>query len=390
MNLDFQLSDEQIMLQTTIRNFVEKEGTRERIHEALRTKRYSKELWKKMAEMGLLGLSISPDYGGSGGDVTDLVIVLEELQPIDPLVSPFFPTVCFGGKSIGLFGSEQQKQEYLPQIASGDLLFALGITEPDGGTDVLGAMKTQAELVGDEWVINGAKAFTSFAQIADYIIVVARTKKREEVKKSTDGITVFLVPAATPGLTVNEIDVVIPVGDTNMVYFDQVRIPKENVLGTVDKGFYQILNTLNIERIMGAAMGIGLAKAAYQQSVKYVKERHAFGKPIGQFQILQHYLADMITEIELARLLTFKAAWLYSQGKPCGLEATMAKMYSGEMAFKTCDRAVQIHGGMGLTNTESEVSRYWRYARLLKIAPISNEQAKNMIAEMKTGLPRSY
>lgn len=390
MNLDFQLTEEQEMLKRTVRSFVEKEGTKERIHEALRTKKHSKAVWEKMADMGLLGLSIPFEYGGSGGDLLDLVLVLEELSPIDPLVGPFFPSVCFGGKSIGLMGTEEQKEEYLPRIASGNLLFALSITEPNGGTDVLGAMKTHAELEGDEWVINGAKAFTSFAQDADYMIVVARTKKREEVKKLTDGVSVFIVPSNTPGITINEIDVIVPLGDTNMVFYDDVRIPKENLLGDLDKGFYQILNILNVERIMGAAVGVGLAKAAYNQSVKYAKERHAFGKPIGQFQAIQHYLADMVTGIELARLLTYKAAWLQTQGKPYAVEATMAKMYSGEMAVKTCDNAIQIHGGMGLTNMESDVSRYWRYARLLKIAPISNEQAKNTIAEMKMGLPRSY
>ena len=388
--MEFQLTEEQKMLQKTIRAFVEKEGSKQLIQHALKTKRHSPEVWRKLAELGVMGVSIPEEYGGNGGDLIDVAIVLEELTPIDPLVSPFFPSVCFGGKTISYLGTEQQKHAFLPKIASGELLFALSITEPDGGTDVLGAMKTFAEVDGEEFVINGAKAFTSFAQIADYIIVVARTKKKEHVLKPSEGISVFLVPANTPGVTVNELDVLSPMGDTNMVYYDNVRIPKENLLGELHKGFYQILDVLNVERIMGAAIGVGLAKAAYNLSLKYVKERFAFGKPIGQFQVIQHYLADMVTEIELARLLTYKAAWLHSSGEACGLEATMAKMYAGEIAVKTCDNAIQIHGGMGLVNGEGDISRFWRYARLLKIAPISNEQAKNVIAELKMGLPRSY
>lgn len=388
--MEFQLTEEQKMLQKTIRAFVEKEGSKQLIQHALKTKRHSPEVWRKLAELGVMGVSIPEEYGGNGGDLIDVAIVLEELTPIDPLVSPFFPSVCFGGKTISYLGTEQQKHAFLPKIASGELLFALSITEPDGGTDVLGAMKTFAEVDGEEFVINGAKAFTSFAQIADYIIVVARTKKKEHVLKPSEGISVFLVPANTPGVTVNELDVLSPMGDTNMVYYDNVRIPKENLLGELHKGFYQILDVLNVERIMGAAIGVGLAKAAYNLSLKYVKERFAFGKPIGQFQVIQHYLADMVTEIELARLLTYKAAWLHSSGEACGLEATMAKMYAGEIAVKTCDNAIQIHGGMGLVNGEGDISRFWRYARLLKIAPISNEQAKNIIAELKMGLPRSY
>ena len=357
------------------------------VHRALAEGRRSETLWRRMAELGWLGVAIDERYGGSGGDIVDMAILVEELAPGDPAIGPYFNTVCFGGKSIGFFGSDAQKEFFLPRITRGECVFALSITEPGGGTDVLGAMQTRAERDGDGWVLNGAKMFTSAAQRADYLLVVARTQRA--VAKPAQGITLFVVPRTAPGITVRKIDTLVPIEDTNAVFYDSVPLPADAVLGEEGRGFYQLLATLNNERILGGAAALGCGAAAYEAALAYARQRTAFGKIIGQLQAIQHYLADMATELDAARLMVQRAAWLQSQGRACGAEATMAKMYAADVAVRACDRAIQIHGGMGLTS-EVEVARYWRLARLWQIGPITNEQCRNIIAQLRCELPRSY
>lgn len=387
--MDFDLTDEQRALRNAVREFVRKECPPEVIHQAIRDGRHSERLWRRMAELGWLGVAIDERYGGSGGDIVDMALIIETLAPCDPAIGPYFTSVCFGGKSVGYFGTDAQKEFFLPRITAGECVFALSITEPGGGTDVLGAMQTRAERDGDGWVLNGAKMFTSAGQQADYIVVVARTMRREAVRKAAEGITLFIVPARAPGVSMRKIDTIVPIEDTNAVYYDQVRVPASAVLGDEGRGFYHLLATLNNERILGAACALGLGTAAYEAALQYSRERVAFGKIIGQMQVIQHYLADMTTELDAARLMVYRAAWLQSRGRECGVEATMAKMYASDVAVRTCDRAIQIHGGMGLTN-ECEVARYWRLARLWQIGPITNEQCRNIIGQMRCELPRSY
>ena len=387
--MDFDLTDEQRALRNAVREFVRKECPPEVIHQAIRDGRHSERIWRRMAELGWLGVAIDERYGGSGGDIVDMALIIETLAPCDPAIGPYFTSVCFGGKSVGYFGTDAQKEFFLPRITAGECVFALSITEPGGGTDVLGAMQTRAERDGDGWVLNGAKMFTSAGQQADYIVVVARTMRREAVRKAAEGITLFIVPARAPGVSMRKIDTIVPIEDTNAVYYDQVRVPASAVLGDEGRGFYHLLATLNNERILGAACALGLGTAAYEAALQYSRERVAFGKIIGQMQVIQHYLADMTTELDAARLMVYRAAWLQSRGRECGVEATMAKMYASDVAVRTCDRAIQIHGGMGLTN-ECEVARYWRLARLWQIGPITNEQCRNIIGQMRCELPRSY
>lgn len=387
--MDFDLTDEQRALRNAVQEFVRKECPPEVIHQAIRDGQHSERLWRRMAELGWLGVAIDERYGGSGGDIVDMALIMETLAPCDPAIGPYFTSVCFGGKSVGYFGTDAQKEFFLPRITAGECVFALSITEPGGGTDVLGAMQTRAERDGDGWVLNGAKMFTSAAQQADYIVVVARTMRREAVRKAAEGVTLFIVPAKAPGVSMRKIDTIVPIEDTNAVYYDQVRVPASAVLGEEGRGFYHLLATLNNERILGAASALGLGTAAYEAALKYSRERVAFGKIIGQMQVIQHYLADMTTELDAARLMVYRAAWLQSRGRECGVEATMAKMYASDVAVRTCDRAIQIHGGMGLTN-ECEVARYWRLARLWQIGPITNEQCRNIIGQMRCELPRSY
>jgi acyl-CoA dehydrogenase len=383
----FDLTPEQQALRHAARDFMRRECPPEVIHRAIAEGRRSDTLWRRMAELGWLGVAIDERYGGSGGDILDMAILMEELSRGEPAIGPYFNTVCFGGKSIGFFGNDAQKEFFLPRITRGDCVFALSITEPGGGTDVLGAMQTRAERTGDGWVLTGAKMFTSAAQRADYLLVVARTEPR--VAKPARGITLFIVPQATPGVTIRKIDTIVPIEDTNAVFYDGVRIPADAVLGEEGRGFYQLLATLNNERILGGAAALGCGVAAYEAALEYARQRTAFGKIIGQLQAIQHYLADMATELDAARLMVHRAAWLQSQGRECGAEATMAKMYAADVAVRACDRAIQIHGGMGLTN-EVEVARYWRLARLWQIGPITNEQCRNTIAQLRCELPRSY
>ncbi len=387
--MDFELTDEQKALRHAVHDFMRHECTADVIRTAIAEGRHSDKLWRRMAELGWLGVAIDEKYGGSGGTIVDMAILIEALAPGDPAIGPYFASVCFGGKSIGFFGSEEQKRFFLPRIAGGDCIFGLSITEPGGGTDVLGAMRTRAERDGDGWVINGAKMFTSAAQRADYLVVVARTRRRDDVAKAAQGVTLFIVPARASGVTIRKIDTIVPIEDTNAVFYDNVRVDAAAVLGEEGRGFYQLLATLNNERILGGAYALGCGQAAYDASVAYARERTAFGKIIGQMQAIQHYLAEMATELDAARLMVYRAAWLQSQGRECGVEATMAKMYAADVAVRVCDRAIQIHGGMGLTN-ECEVARYWRLARLWQIGPITNEQCKNIIAQMRCELPRSY
>jgi acyl-CoA dehydrogenase len=383
----FDLTPEQQALRHAAREFMRRECPPEVIHRAIAEGRHSDALWRRMAELGWLGVAIDERYGGSGGDILDMAILMEELSRGEPAIGPYFNTVCFGGKSIGFFGSDAQKEFFLPRITRGDCVFALSITEPGGGTDVLGAMQTRAERNGDGWLLHGAKMFTSAAQRADYLLVVARTERRGA--KPAEGITLFIVPKASPGVTIRKIDTIVPIEDTNAVFYDQVRVPADAVLGEEGRGFYQLLATLNNERILGGAAALGCGVAAYEAALAYSRQRTAFGKIIGQLQAIQHYLADMATELDAARLMVQRAAWLQSRGRECGAEATMAKMYAADVAVRACDRAIQIHGGMGLTN-ECEVARYWRLARLWQIGPITNEQCRNTIAQLRCELPRSY
>lgn len=387
--MDFDLSDEQLLLQQSVADFIHRECTKDVIDRCFELGHCVPELWSKLARSGWLGVSIPEEFGGSGGSILDLTLIAEQLGRVGPVMSPFLASACFGGKTIGMFGSEAQKKEMLPRIAEGELIFALSISEPDGGTDVLGAMSTRAERTSDGWRISGQKMWTSNAQIADYLVVVARTTPRAQTEKATQGITIFLVPSDTPGITLQKIDTVIGHCDTNLVFYDDVVVGDDAVLGEVDRGFYQLLATLNNERILIAARCLGIAQGAYAETIDYAKQRKMFGTTLGHMMVPQHMMADMIADTEAARWLTYRAAWLQSQGRPCGVESTMAKMVASEAAYRTCDAAVQLHGGMGLA-LETPVQRYWREARLFRIAPVNNEQCRNMLAEQVAGMPRSY
>jgi len=379
------LSEEQQLLVDAATDFVRRECPPELVREHARAGTFDESLWKKFAATGWLGLGISPEYGGSGGTVLDAALVLEVTAPVHEAIGPTFATMCFGGQMLESMGTPEQKAELLPRLVDGDAKFALSITEPGGGTDVLGAMKTNAKRVDGGWVINGSKVFTSASTDADYLVVVARTSPPGA--KQAHGVSVFLVDRHAPGVTLTRIPAMND-EDTNSAFYEDVLVGDDRLLGELDRGFYGLLGMLNNERIGIGAMCVGWGQAAIDQARAYALEREAFGGVIGRFQAVQHHLARMYLLVEQARWLVYRAAWMQSEGRPCGLEATAAKSVAAENVFQACDLGMQVMGGIGYT-TECDINRYWRRVRLFRLAPISNEMALNSIAEW-LGMPRSF
>ncbi len=387
--MDFSFTDEQNALRDLVRRFVEREMPKEAVAAWDRDSTFPETLLDKIAEVGLMGASIPEEFGGSGGGVMEETIVLEELARHSSTVALAYGLdISFGAVTIERHGNEQQRREFLPKIASGEVHFALSLTEPDGGTDILGAMKTVAVEDGDSYVINGAKVFTTGINIASWLFVVARTARDPD--RPSRGLTVFLVHKDTPGVSWNKIE---KLGSRFLhsyeVIYRNVRVSKSAIIGQEGRGWHAILDTLNNERIFIAATCVGLGQGALEDAVQYAQERKAFGKTIGQFQAVQHPLADSLTEIEMARLMTYKAAWMQDRGQDCSLPASMAKYYASEAAFRTTDRGMRVLAGYGFT-MEYHMQRYYRDIRQLIFAPITNEMSRNFIAQVGCGLPRSY
>lgn len=384
--MDFMLTDEQRMLQDTVRSFVRKECPPDVVGACAKAGEHREDIWRKFAATGWLGVGIDPEYGGSGGNILDSTLVVEAASPAGDAIGPLFPTMCFGGHLLATAGSERQKKALLPELVAGQRRFALSLTEPGGGTDVLGAMTTTAVADGDGWVINGGKVFTSAARSAHHLMVAARTHPPGEGKKA-HGVTLFLVDADAPGVSIDPIEV-LSGEDTNIVGYEGVRVDSDRVIGEVDRGFYHLIGMLNHERIGTAALCLGWAQAALDEVLVYAGQREAFGGPINRFQSVQHSVARMHLLIEQARLMVYRAAWMQSQGQPCGPEATAAKAVAAENCFAACDLGMQVMGGIGYT-MECGVNRNWRKTRLYRLAPIANEMALNFVAE-SLGMPRSF
>jgi len=292
-----------------------------------------------------------------------------------------------GSKSIGLYGSAEQKAKYLPEIANGRLKAAIAFTEPDGGTDLLGAMGTNATRVDGGWVINGEKIWSSSAHVADYLLLIARSDKNAE--KKHQGLTLFWVPAKSEGVKITPLP---KLGMRSMgscsVHLEDVFVADENVLGEPHNAWYMLLPTLNNERIMVGAFCLGVIDGVLEDAVEYVKQRKAFGGIIGRFQALQHYIADIATMQKTTELMLHFCADKQARGENVGVEANMLKLMASENANAAADLGIQILGGMGYS-AETDMQRYWRDSRLWRIGPITNEMVRNGIAE-SLGLPRSF
>jgi len=386
--MDFNFSEEQEMLRRTLQKFCRMELTKEKVRWMDENCDFiPDEIWNGLVDLGIFGLPIPEQYGGLGRGHTDLMIVMEELATASvPVALCAGTTLSFGVSPIVHFGTAEQKEQHLPRIAAGREKWAMALTEPDGGTDILGAIRTRAEDKGDHWLINGRKIFITGAHVADYIMTVAITGP--EAKRS-QGLSVFIVPRKTPGL---ETSLIPKLGchacGANFVYYDDVRIPKENLLGKLNEGWWGLLNVLNPERIGTAVLSLGIAKAAFADAFEYAKQRNAFGGPIARFQILQHYLADIAIEIENARNLVYKCAWLADQEKPMHIEACMAKIVAARASEKAATWGMEILGGYGYT-MEYDMQRYFRDYKQMVFSPISDEMAKNMIMQFM-GYPKSW
>jgi len=396
MAMDFGLTDEQKMILDTVRKFKEKECPKEKVAEwDNEGVDFPPELWKKLGDIGVLGLGFPEKYGGTPGGMLDEALIAEELSyGFNDLALAYLLGVSFGGYSILHQGNDEQKEKYLPPLIRGETNFALGLTEPGGGLDILNALKTKAREDGDHFIINGTKIFTTGMHVADTIVLVARTD--DVPGKPTRGLTIFLVDKKTPGITYNKLE---KLGSHTMatyeVIYEDVKVHKSQILGERGKGWYQILGTLNNERIIVAAECCGIARCAFDEALQYAKEREAFGKPIGDHMAIQHYLAEMATEIETARLLTYKAAWLVDTAKTkeelmaAGGAATMCKYWASDVGQRVTDKGMRILAGYGFM-MEYHMQRYFRNIRQLIFAPITNEMAKNVIGQMMLGLGKSY
>ncbi len=386
--MDFNLNEERRMLVDTLRKFVGKECTGEFAREIDESEIFPHDLYKKMAELGFMRLPFSSKYGGLDGDIIDEVLIIEELSKASAAIGlTYFLSTCFGGKSIEFFGTEEQKMKYLPKLFSGEMLFSLALTESGGGTDILGSLKTTAVEKDGRYVVNGQKTFITGAHVADYLITVVKTGSGSE--KKSGGLSVLMIDAKSPGVDIRRLKKLgIRATGTNEIFFTDVEVPLENLMGVENEGWSQVVRTLNNERVSLAALSVGIGQAAFDYALNYAMEREAFSRPIGQFQTIQGYLAEAVTELEMARLLTYKAAWLQSKGEKCAKESAMAKLAASEIGFRIALKGMRILGGYGYM-MEYDMQRFFRDAELFLVTPISNEMAKNFIA-MELGLPRSY
>jgi acyl-CoA dehydrogenase len=387
--VDFELNEQQQLFAKTVHDWVEREAPKSWARELERDEaRFPYELWDRFTEAGFHGIGIPEEYGGQGGDVLAQVLLARGLaRSLAGLTWVWGITSFAGSKSVGLYGTPEQKRAHLPAIAAGREKWAIGFTEPGGGTDVLGALRTRARKVGGGWVVNGQKTWSSMSHVADYILLLARTE--EYARKRHEGVSLFMLPRASDGVTTREIPKLgmRALGSCD-VFLDEVFVPDGNVLGEPGRAWYQLLPTLNNERIVLSALCLGIMDGVLEDAVRYAGERTAFGGPIGRFQAVQHYLADIAMWRDQAELMVYRAAWLQSLGRPCGQEANMAKVVASELVGKAADAGLQILGGMGYS-AETDMQRYWRDARLFRIGPVTNEMARNGIAE-GLGMPRSY
>jgi short/branched chain acyl-CoA dehydrogenase len=379
MALDFDLTEEQQMLRKMVRNFAEKEiaPTAQALDD---NEEFSYTLTKRMGDLGLFGPFVPEKYEGSNVGYISYIIAVEEIARIDGSQA----ATLAAGNSLGIapiyyYGNEEQRKTWLHSLCKGEALSSFGLTEPNAGSDA-GASKTTAVMEGDHWVINGSKIFitNSTTDISRVCVVQAVTGKREDGKNE---LSCILVPNGTPGFITKTMHgkMVWRSSNTGELFFNDCKVPKENLLGSRGDGFHQMLATLDGGRLSIAAMGLGGAQGAFELALKYAGEREQFGRQIGQFQVIAFKLADMATEIEMARLLLYRACWLCENDRPFSKEAAMAKLFCSEMYHRVANEAVQIHGGYGLMK-EYPVERHYRNQKLLDIGEGTSEVQRIVIA----------
>jgi alkylation response protein AidB-like acyl-CoA dehydrogenase len=377
--MDFTLSAEQEILRESVRNFAEKE-IRPLARDLDRKEEFSYGTMQKMAELGLFGIYVPEKYGGQGMDYLSYIIATEEIARVD---GSHAATVA-AENSLGIgpiyyFGNEEQKKKYLPKLCSGETLWGFGLTEANAGSDAMRSTTT-AVLDGGQWVINGSKIFITNAStdISAGVTVMCRTGTRSDGKPE---LSCILVETGTPGYTAKEMHgkMMWRASNTSELYFEDCRVPEDNLLGPRGEGFHQMMKTLDGGRLSIAAMGLGGAQGAFDLALKYARQREQFGMPIAKFQVNAFKLADMATEIDAARLVLYRACWLRDNELPFSKEAAMAKLYCSEVMYRCVNHAVQLHGGYGLMQ-EYEVERFYRDQKLLEIGEGTSEIQRIVIA----------
>ncbi|CAN2042357.1 Acyl-CoA dehydrogenase [Candidatus Magnetomoraceae bacterium gMMP-15] len=382
--MDFKLNKEQQGIQKAVKDFVKGEFKKDVILELEEKHEYPVDIWKKACDLGLIGIHFPEEYSGQGLGGFENILVAEELCRGDSTVGACLILAGFASELLLHFGSEEQKAKWLPKVAEGEVLSCGAFTEPDHGSDIT-SMTTTAVKEGDEWVINGSKIFiTNGGPLAGFYCVLCQTDT--EVKPAYKGMTLLLVEADNPGVSTSSVGVKMGIRmmDTAEVVFKNARVPDANIIGKENKGFYQVLEFFDESRILIAAQGLGTAQGAFDRAMAYVKSREQFGKKIAKFQVTQHKLADMATKIELARLITYKAAWNFDQGKIDPKLTSMAKMVAGRAAVEVCDEAIQLLGGYGYM-LEYEVERFARDAKITELYEGTKEIQKNTIASYLIG-----
>ena len=379
--MHFDLTEEQQMIRQAVREFAEKEIA-PRARHVDETGEFPAETFRKMGELGLMGIAVPEQYGGAGADSLSAAIAVEEVaRACGSTALAYAAHMGLGSAPIAMFGTEEQKWKFLVPAAEGQYVAAFGLTEPHAGSDA-GATRTTARLDGSEWVLNGSKMWITNAPMAGHIIFTAVT----DPEKGKNGISAIIVPGGTPGLSFgkHEPKMGLRGSVSTAIMLEDVRVPRENLLGGRGRGFTQFLQVLDGGRIAIGAMSIGLAQAAYEAASAYAKERTAFGKPIGAYESISNMVADMVTGLDAARLMVYQAAWLKDQGRPFAKHAAMAKLFASEAAEKICRDAIQVLGGYGYSQ-EFPVERIYRDVRLLTIGEGTSEILRVVIGRHVLG-----
>jgi alkylation response protein AidB-like acyl-CoA dehydrogenase len=382
--MEFELTKEQKDIQRSVREFVKKEFDRDKMTEMDEKHEYPVDIWKKAAELGFIGIHFPEKYSGINYGVMENILVAEELCRGDSSVGACLMLADFASEIVLHFGSEEMKSKWLPKVAEGEVLSCGAFTEPDHGSDIT-RMDTTAVKEGGEWVVNGTKIFiTNGGPLAGFYSVLCQTDP--EAQPSHRGMSLILVEADRPGVTATTVGNKMGIRSmhTAEVVFKDVRVPAENLIGEENKGFYHVLEFFDESRILIAAQGLGTAQGAFDRALDYIKSREQFGKKIGQFQVNQHKIADMATRLEMVRLLVYKAAWNFDQGRIDPKLTSMAKMAAGRLAVEVADEAIQLLGGYGYMQ-EYEVERFARDAKICELYEGTKEIQKNTIAGIILG-----
>ena len=381
--MDFELSKSQKEIQKAAREFAKGEFDKELALELEKKHEFPRKIWQKAAELGFIGIHFPEQYEGQGLGVMENILVAEEFCRRDSGIGAAVVLASFAAENILRFGTDEMKEKYLPKVALGEVLCGGCFTEPDHGSDIT-RMDTTAVKKGDEWVINGVKTFITNGCLASFFTVLCQTD--QEIEQGHRGQSMFVVDADMPGVGATEIGdkMGIHMMSTAEVTFKDVRVPASNLIGKEGKGFYQVLEFFDESRILVAAQALGTAQGALDRAVDYIRQREQFGKKIGQFQASQHKIADMATKVELARLITYKAAWNFDKGRIDPTLTSMAKMYAARSAVEVADEAIQLLGGYGYM-LEYEVERFYRDAKITEIYEGTKEIQKNTIASAVLG-----